>query len=221
MPAGGETLLFQARQGPLSDAILRSTDNRPFAMDGASPMTPWMAWLELVAEQALLAVAFLVVFDGSRRLVRDGMARRAALMVSIGLVLPVGDAWLNMNVVKSVRALQADKMAAVALHGREPAGGWEKAASSPEARTLASTEAARIAYLFQGARADVIDANGARVPFVPAADETRAREQFVRDEKGAETSAEASWERGMRLLVEAGAFLLAGVALGWRQRRRA
>lgn len=184
-------------------------------------MTPWIGWLELVAEQLLLAVALLVVFDGCRRLLRDGMSRRAVLMVAIGLVLPVGDAWLGMGVVKSVRALQADKMAAVALHGREPAGGWEKAASSPEARTAASIEAARIAYLFQGSRADVIDASGARVPFVPAADETRAREQFVRDEKGAETSAQASWERGMRLLVEAAAFMLAGVAAGWRQRARA
>ena len=183
-------------------------------------MSHWIGWFELVAEQVLLAVALLVVFEGCRRLVRDGMSRRAALMVAVGLVLPVADAWLSQGVVKSVRALQADKMAAVALHGREPAGGWEKAASSPETRTAASTEAARVAYLFQGTRADVIDSSGARVPFVPAADEARAREQFVRDEKGAESSAQASWERGMRLLVETAAFMLAGLAIGWRQRPR-
>jgi hypothetical protein len=197
-----------------------SADNSVFVLDGAFPMTHWIGWFELVAEQVLLAVALLVVFEGCRRLVRDGMSRRASLMVAIGLVLPVADAWLSLGVVKSVRALQADKMAAVALHGREPVGGWEKAASSPEARTAASTEAARIAYLFQGTRADVIDAGGARVPFVPAADEARAREQFVRDEKGAESSALASWDRGMRLLVEAAAFMLAGFAVGWRQRGR-
>jgi hypothetical protein len=43
----------------------------------------------------------------------------------------------------------------------------------------------------------------------------------VRDENAAEASAQASYERGMRLFVEAAAFMLAGVAVGWRARRRA
>jgi len=184
-------------------------------------MTQWTGWLELVAEQAIVAVALLVVFEGCRRLVRDGMSSAPALMVALGLVLPVGDAWVNMNVVKSVRSLQAEKMAAIALHGREPAGGWEKAASSPEARTAASTEAARIDYLFEGGHAQVVDATGARVPFVPSADEMRKRDEFVRDEKGAESQAVASWDRGMRLLVEAAAFMVAGLVVGGRARRRA
>src|ERR1700749_3739167 len=111
-------------------------------------MTHWTGWLELIAEQALLVAALLVVFEGCRRLVRDGMTRRAALMVAIGLIPPVADAWLNLNVMHSVRALQADKVAAVALHGREPAGGWEKAASSPEQRTALSYQAATVDSLF-------------------------------------------------------------------------
>ncbi len=180
-----------------------------------------MGWLVLVVEEAVLAVALLVVFEGCRRLVREGMSRRAALMVAVGLVLPVGDAWLGMNLVKQVQDLQAQKMAAIALHGREPAGGWEKAASSPEARTQASAEAAWVNYRYQGVRSDVIDASGTRMRFVPSDDEMRAREQFVRDEKAAEVSAQASWERGMRLLLEAATFMLAGVVVGWRQRRRA
>jgi hypothetical protein len=184
-------------------------------------MTHWIGWLELVAEQAAVAVALLVVFEGCRRISRGGLARVPALMVALGLVLPVGDAWINMSVVKQVRALQVDKMAAIAVHGREPAEGWEKAASSPEARTLASTEAARIAYLFEGGRADIVDPSGARVPFMPSADEMRAREQFVRNEKGAESSALSSWDRGIRLLAESAVFMLAGFALGWRARRRA
>ncbi|MBW8759636.1 MAG: hypothetical protein JF586_18720 [Burkholderiales bacterium] len=184
-------------------------------------MTQWIGWLELVAEQALVAIALLVVFAGCRRLVRDGVSRTPALMVALGLVLPVADAWLNMRVVQQVRALQAEKMAAVALHGREPAGGWERAASSPEARTRASTEAARVGYLFEGRRAEIVDPSGARVPFVPSADDMQAREQFVRDEKGAEASALSSWDRGIRLLAEAAAFMLAGFVVGWRARRRA
>ncbi|MCK9685157.1 hypothetical protein [Scleromatobacter humisilvae] len=184
-------------------------------------MTHWIGWLELLAEQALLAAALLVVFDGCRRLVREGMTRRAALMVAIGLIPPVADAWLNLNVMHSVRALQADKLAAVALHGREPAGGWEKAASSPEQRTALSYQAATVAYLFEGGHIAVVDAQGARTPFVPAPDQERAREQFVRDEKAAESAAQASYERGLRLFAEAAAFMLAGAAVGWRQRRRA
>ena len=183
-------------------------------------MTPWIGWLELIAEQALLVAALLVVFEGCRRLARNGMTRRAALMVAIGLIPPVADAWLSLSVTKSVRSLQADKMAAVALHGREPAGGWEKAASAPEERTALSYRAATVAYLFEGSHIAVIDALGARTPFVPANDQERAREQFVRDEKAAESSAQASYERGMRLFAEAAAFMLAGVGVGWRQRQR-
>ena len=111
-------------------------------------MTQWIGWLELVAEQAVLAVALLVVFTGCRRIARDGLTRGAAAMVAVALVVPVADAWLSLNVMKSVQALQADKMAAIALHGREPAGGWEKAASSPEARSAMSSDAATVAYLF-------------------------------------------------------------------------
>ena len=184
-------------------------------------MTDWNGWLELVAEEALVAVAFLVVFDGCRRLVRDGFSRRAALMVAIGLILPVADAWQSVRVIQQVGALRADKLAAIALHGREPAGGWEKAASSPEARSALSLQAATVAYMFEGAHTGVLDAQGARVPFAPSADQERAREQFVRDEKGAEMSARSSFDHGIRLFLSAAVFMLAGLLVGWRQRGRA
>ena len=184
-------------------------------------MTDWNGWLELVAEEALVAVAFLVVFDGCRRLVRDGFSRRAALMVAIGLILPVADAWQSVRVIQQVGALRADKLAAIALHGREPAGGWEKAASSPEARSTLSLQAATVAYMFEGVRTEVLDAQGTRVPFAPSADQERAREQFVRDEKGAEVSARSSFDHGIRLFVAAVIFMLVGLIVGWRQRGRA
>jgi hypothetical protein len=184
-------------------------------------MAHWIGWLELVGEEALLVVAFLVVFHGCRRLVCEGMSSRPALMVAVALLLPVWEASQSLSLVKSVQLLQGEKMAAVNQHGREPEGGWEKAPLSPEARTRMSTEVATIAYVFQGSRADVIDAAGARVPFVPTLAQSRAREQFVRDEKGAEASAQSAYERGLRLFLEAAGFMLAGVAVGWRQRARA
>jgi hypothetical protein len=184
-------------------------------------MIEWNGWPMLVAEQALVAVALLVVFEGCRRLARDGMSRGPALMVAIGLLVPVGDAWLSMQLIQQVRSLQATKMLTVAVRGREPAGGWEKAASTPEARTLASMQAAHTAYLFQGERRSVVDLSGARVPYQPSVDEMNEREQLVRNEKGAESTALLSWERGIRLLIEAAVFMAAGLALGWRARRRA
>jgi hypothetical protein len=56
------------------------------------------------------------------------------------------------------------------------------------------------------------------VPFVPTLEQGRAREQFVRDEKGAEASAQSAFERGVRLFIGTAGFLLAGLLVGWRQR---
>lgn len=183
-------------------------------------MIQWNGWPAIVAEQALVGIALLVVFDGCRRLARDGITRVPLLMLAIGLVVPVGDAWLNMDLIKQVRDIQARKMLVVAVKGREPAGGWEKAASSPEGRTLASTEAAVVAYKFNGEFNDIVDAAGTRMPYRPTTNEMRERESLVRDEKGAESAASAALDHGVRLLVQAALFMLAGFALGWRARRR-
>ena len=183
-------------------------------------MAEWIGWLELVVEEALLVVALLAVFDGVRRLVRDGFSRRPALIVAVALVLPVWEASQSLNVIRSVRLLQGEKLAAVSAQGREPAGGWEKAPLSPEARAQASSDVATINYLFLGNRIDVIDASGARVPFVPTLAQGRAREQFVRDEKGAEASAQSAFERGVRLFISTAGFMLAGLVVGWRARTR-
>ena len=82
-------------------------------------------------------------------------------------------------------------------------------------------QATHTAYLLQGERPSVIDLSGARVPYQPSVDETNEREQLVRNEKGAESTAVLYWERGIRQLIETAVFLLAGLALGWRARRRA
>ena len=184
-------------------------------------MIQWNGWPAIVAEQALVAVALLVVFDACRRLARDRIARVPLLMLVIGLAVPVGDAWLNMDLVKQVRDIQARKMLVVAVKGREPAGGWEKAASSPEGRTLASTEAAVVAYKFAGELNEIVDAAGTRMPYRPTTDEMRERESLVRNEKGAESAALAALDHGIGLLVQGAMFMLAGFALGWHARRRA
>ena len=184
-------------------------------------MTDWNGWLKLVAEEALLVVALLAVFEGVRRLARDGFARKPALMVAIGLILPVWEASASINLVRAVQRLQLEKQAALNVYGREPAGGWEKSTLTPEQRTQTSLAVATLNFKFLGRTTEVIDADGRRLAFMPPAALVAEREQVVRDEKGAEDAATAAFDRGTHLFVSTAGFLLAGLAIGWRQRRRA
>ncbi len=183
-------------------------------------MADWIGWLELLAEELLLVVCFLVVFDGCRRLVRDGVTKGPALAVTIALVLPVWDATASLNVVKSVRLLQAQKLAALYVNAREPAGGWEKMALSPADRDAVSTAVAAMNYKYLGRRSELVDETGKRVTFDPTPQQATDREQVMRDEKGAEDAAQAAYERGLRLFLSISGFLVAGLLVGWRQRGR-
>jgi hypothetical protein len=184
-------------------------------------MSEWNGFFTLVAEEVLLVVAFLVVFDGARRLVRDGFARRPALMVALGLLLPTWEGWQSQNLVKSVQQLQATKMATVNVYGREPEGGWEKAPLTPEQRSTMSAAVATVNYKYLGRRLQVIDEHGQRIAFAPSAALQTEREEIVRDERGAEAAALSAFDRGVHLLISAAGFLLAGLLVGWRQRKRA
>ena len=184
-------------------------------------MTDWLGWTELVVEELLLVAAFLVMFDGVRRLVRDGMSRGASLAVAIALLLPVWEGTTSLNLIRQVRLLQGQKMAALYANGREPAGGWEKAPLSPADRAAVSMAVAAMNYKYLGQRAELIDEQGHRAVFSPTPQQTSDREQVLRDEKGAEDSARAAYERGVRLFLGIAGFLVAGAAVGWRQRGRA
>ena len=184
-------------------------------------MTDWLGWTELVVEELLLVVAFLVMFDGVRRLARDGLTRGPSLAVAIALLLPVWEGTTSLNLIRQVRLLQGQKMAALYANGREPAGGWEKAPLSPADRTAVSTAVAAMNYKYLGQRTELLDEQGHRVVFAPSPEQTLAREQVLRDEKGAEDSARSAYERGVRLFLSIAGFLLAGAIVGTRQRARA
>jgi hypothetical protein len=184
-------------------------------------MTHWIGWLELVLEEALLVLALLIVFDGCKRMARDGISRTPALMVAVGLILPVWEASASLHLINNVQRLQAEKQAALYTYGREPAGGWEKATMSPEDRMAMSNAVATINYKFMGRQLDVIDAQGNRVPLALTPALVAEREQIVRDEKGAEDSGESAFDRGVHLFISTAGFMLAGFAVGWRQRKRA
>ena len=183
-------------------------------------MADWIGWLELVAEELLLVACFLVVFEGCRRLLRDGVTKGPALAVAIALLLPVWEATASLNVIKSVRLLQAQKLAALYVNGREPAGGWEKMALSPADRTAVSTAVAVMNYKYIGKRSELVDEAGKRVTLDPTPQQSADREQVLRDEKGAEDAAQSAYERGVRLFLGTGGFMLAGLLVGWRQRAR-
>ena len=184
-------------------------------------MTDWNGWLKLVAEEVLLVVALLVVFEGCRRLMRDGFARTPALMVALGLVLPVWEASASLRLIKDVQSLQLEKTAALTVYGREPEGGWEKATMSPEQRTQASLAVATLNFRFLGRITSIIDAEGHRIDFMPPPALIAERERVVRDEKGAEDAATSAFDRGTHLFISVTGFMLAGLVVGWRQRRRA
>lgn len=184
-------------------------------------MSDWMGWAVLVGEELFLVVAFLVVFDGCRRLVRNGFARWPALAVAVALVLPVWEGASSLNVIRYVRLVQAQKLAQLYLNGREPAGGWEKTNLSPADRAAVSSAVAAMNFKYLGKRTELLDEQGHRVVFDPTPEQTQNREQVMRDEKGAEDAASAAYERGVRLFLETAGFLVAGLAVGLRQRGRA
>ena len=141
--------------------------------------------------------------------------------MAIALVLPVWEATASLNLIRQVRLLQGQKMAALYANGREPAGGWEKTALSPADRTAVSTAVAAMNYKYLGRRTELVDEQGRRVVFDPTPQQTLDREQVLRDEKGAEDSARSAYERGVRLFLGTLGFLVAGLLVGWRQRARA
>ncbi|MEP6506111.1 MAG: hypothetical protein ABJD97_22435, partial [Betaproteobacteria bacterium] len=141
--------------------------------------------------------------------------RKPALMLAVALVIPVYEASASLKMPARVRQ---QSQAQAALRATEPPGGWEKAVMSPTDRTALSTNAAMINYLVLGRRESLIDAAGNRVLFNPTQELMHTREQFVRDEKGAEDVGQQFFERGVRLFANAAMFLLVGAIVGWRQR---
>ena len=181
-------------------------------------MSDWPGWIEPSVEAALAALACLVIFEGARRLARGGFTPLAAMMLAVGLLAPVVEGGASLRLAERVRLLVREMPA---MNAGEPAGGWEKAALSPEERTRRSTEAAQINYRVSGHVGEVMDAGGKRMPFVPAVQDLRDREDLVRGQKGAEDAAGQFGERGVRLLASSASFLVFGVLAGLFQRRRA
>jgi len=181
-------------------------------------MSDWTGWIEIVAESAALALSFVGVFEGARRLVLRGFSRAIALMLAVGLAIPVYEAWASQNVARVALTLSR---AAPSRHADEPPGGWEKADMSPAERTARSTDAAKINFLLSGKRTTYVDLDGNRVSFIPSQQDLDDRDGLVRGEKNMEDVSQQFNERGARLLASLTTFLLVGLVVGWRQRRSA
>jgi hypothetical protein len=182
----------------------------------APSTSDWIGWLEIAVEQVVLAAAFVMTYEGARRLAGRGFARWPALMLAVGLLIPVLEASASLLVPDRVRRQAVEQ---ASMRAAEPPGGWEKAALSPADRTALSTNAAMINYLVLGRRGEVIDAAGHRVPFNPTQEQIQARESLVRDEKGAQDTGQQFFERGVRLFTDAAAAMLLGIGVGLGMRR--
>ena len=181
-------------------------------------MSDSIGWIELLLETTLLAGAFLLTYDGARRIALNGLTRSAALSLAIGLLLPAYEGGVSITVPARVRLQQVEQSG---MRAPEPPGGWEKMPGTPEQRTQLSTNAATINFMVSGKLGQFIDASGNRVTFVPTLQQLQTREELVRDEKGAEDSGEQFFERGIRLFTTAFVSMVVGLAVGAWQKRRA
>lgn len=168
-------------------------------------------------ETALLAVAFIAIYEGARRVAANGLTRWPSLVLAVALVLPVYEGAASVAVPARVRAQKVEQ---ASMRAPEPPGGWEKMPGTPEQRTQLSTNAATINYLVTGRPGEFIDAAGQRVAFIPTPQQLQTREALVRDEKGAEDTGEHFLERGQRLFATAFVSLALGAVVGVVQRRR-
>ena len=174
-------------------------------------------WIASCLESALFALAFVAIFEGTRRLVAGDASRWVAVVLAVALLAPAYEGASSLRVSKQLQVLVR---APGAMQVSEPAGGWEKAVLSPADRTKASTTAAQLNFRVTGKRGDWIDADGKRVAFQPDDQDLADRDSLVRNQKGTEDLALQFADRAIRLFSSAAtALLLGGLAGGLRRRR--
>lgn len=173
-------------------------------------------WLVTCLDAAVFAAAFVAIYEGARRLLREGLGRVAILLLVLGLLPSLYEGVASLRGAAQVAAL-AEAMPPLV---GEPRGGWENAALTPAQRSAQSLEAARLNFRVDGRLGPVIDSAGRRVPFVPQPDDLRERESLVAGRKGAQDAAARFEERGLQLLAGAAMVLLVGGLVGLVQRPR-
>jgi len=180
-------------------------------------MSDWIGLIETCLEAALIALAMIATYEGARRLAHDGFGRAPALMLAIGLLVPVVEGGASLRYAASVHLLAREMPS---MNAAEPAGGWEKAPMTPDERTLRSSNAAQINFLLSGKLVQFVDPSGKRTTFVPNQQDLQDRDGLVRGQRGAEDASQQFQERGVRLLSGAVAFMVLGGLIGFFQRRR-
>jgi hypothetical protein len=180
-------------------------------------MSPQLtSWLLVLLDGAVVAAAFVCVYEGMRRFALHGFGRFTALMVAVGLFVAVGEAGLTLYVASSERHLLE---AFPSIVQAEPREGWEKAPMTPEERTERSTENARLTYLVTGRIVPLIDAAGQRTNFVPTQEELRSRERTVLGFQGTEAHIVRLSDEAWRQLAGVIVLMAGGWLVGLRARR--
>jgi len=177
-----------------------------------------LGWSLTLLEAAVIAVALVCVFEGTRRIAAQGFGRWTALLLAIGLLVAVGQAGSDLYVSSRLRLLLTTFPAVAPA---EPPGGWEKSTLPPAERASRSLESARLTFQVTGRIGEIVDAAGARQPYVPTQDELRSREQMVLGFDRTEANATRLSAQAWRELVTVFVFMGAGWILGRRTRRPA
>jgi hypothetical protein len=170
-----------------------------------------IGWFFTLLEAAAVGLALVFVYEGTRRFAASGFTRLRAGAIALGLVVAVGQAGSNLYVASRLRLLLTTFPAVAQA---EPPGGWEKSPLSAAERTARSTENARLTFQVTGRILDVMDASGARVPYLPSQEELHSREQMVlgfdRTEANAARLSAEAWRQLVVLMVLMGAGWVVG-----------
>jgi hypothetical protein len=171
-------------------------------------------WFLTLLQAAVVALALVLVFEGTRRFAAQGFGRMSAVLVIVGLLVTVGQAGSDLYVSSRLRLLLTTFPAVAPA---EPAGGWEKSTLPPAERAERSLEAARLTFQVTGRIIETVDAAGTRQPYAPTAQELRSREQMVLGFDRTEANATRLSAEAWRELVAVIVFMGAGWILGRRR----
>jgi hypothetical protein len=173
-------------------------------------------WLLTLLQAAIVAVALVCVFEGTRRFAAQGFSRPTALLIVVGLIVAVGQAGSDLYVSSRLRLLLTTFPAVAPA---EPPGGWEKSTLPPAERAARSLDTARLTFQVTGRIVETVDATGTRLPYAPTPEELRSREQMVLGFDRTEANATRLSAEAWRQLVAVIVFMGAGWILGKRGRR--
>jgi hypothetical protein len=135
-------------------------------------------WIDFALHAVAGAIAFLCLFDATRRIGAYGLHRTAVLMFvfsSAACAFAGGFAYQKYSTLNAVAASNQRQLPPAKV----VAASYIKPGATPEKKEHLGQVLARQTFMEFGALASYVDRNGETRTFVPAADDLKARERIV------------------------------------------